>query len=144
MIRMMRQSDIPAALALAAVCWDPETARVGQPDFEAAFCSAPWRPTFYVFIENGSVVGMAGWANSWLNFGVYSLHWVAVHPRWRGLGYARRLIEQCLFDLRLFARAVILVTSSADGLYQKLGFNIVGVVPGDPEDRLMMWTLPKS
>jgi predicted N-acetyltransferase YhbS len=120
-IRVMQQSDIPAALGVVADAWGKKTAQMAQPDFSDAFASSAWKPIFYVAEIDGFVVGTACYVVSWLCYGVYNLAWVAVQKEFRGRGIGRSLVERCLADLSPIADEIMLATNVPD-FYRPMGF----------------------
>ncbi len=143
-IRAMRPDDLPDVLAIAASGWGKLYGQLAQPDFSDMFSPAAWRPFFYVAEVSDHVVGMVGFATSYLNYGVYSLCWLGVHKAFRGRGYGKALFEAALSALRPIADQAML-TTDIPAFYEKhWGFRVVCPFPTTqgPEDVLMTKKLP--
>ena len=78
---------------------------------------------------NRRIVGLAGYAVSWLNYGVYELFWVGVLEEFRGMGAGKALVSQCLSDLAAIADQVILATDIPDFYAKNWKFAIMGSLP---------------
>jgi ribosomal protein S18 acetylase RimI-like enzyme len=127
----MTQVDLPGVLAVASSGFGRADAQRAQPDFNDMFSPAGWRPFFYVAENHGNrrIVGLAGYAVSWLNYGVYELFWVGVLEEFRGMGAGKALVSQCLSDLAAIADQVILATDIPDFYAKNWKFAIMGSLP---------------
>jgi hypothetical protein len=74
----MVQADLPGVLAVASNAFDRDHAQRGQREFNEMFAAAALRPFFYIAEIDGTVVGLAGYGESRLAYGVYELYWVGV------------------------------------------------------------------
>src|SRR5581483_5942873 len=68
-------------------------------------------PQLYVYAEDKAVVGMAGFAITWLDWNTYALCWVVVDQSKRMCGVGRALVDRCLQDLSNMASYVVLSTN---------------------------------
>lgn len=56
-------------------------------EFEAAFTEKWWgRPNYYVCICGDEIVGMGGYALSWLDWDTFEMFWLSVKNGWKGKG----------------------------------------------------------
>lgn len=141
-IRPMTAEDIPACLGVISACWDRFTAQAARPDLEAMFSGSSWRPFFYVAEADSQVVGLAGYGDSMLSYGIYSLFWHGVIPSARRRGVGERLVHRRLSDLRPVAD-VILIATKIPAYYEKhFGFKTIARVKTEENygDHLMMLT----
>jgi ribosomal protein S18 acetylase RimI-like enzyme len=124
----MTQLDLPGVLAVASSGFGRADAQLAQPDFNDMFSAAAWRPFFYVAVNRADerIVGVAGYAVSWLNYGVYELFWVGVLEEFRGLGAGKALVSRCLVDLATIADQVILATDIPDFYAKNWKFAVMG------------------
>ncbi len=124
---------------------------------ERACFSMPWSresfwqeaandQTYYLLAcREGQVVGYAG---AWLVAGEAQVTNVAIHPDWRGRGFATKLMERLILEVR--ARGATAMTlevrpsnTAALALYEKFGLRSVGRRRGyyqdNGEDALILW-----
>jgi ribosomal-protein-alanine N-acetyltransferase len=125
---------------------------------ERAASAAPWtkqqfvdclveKNPAYVLWENDSVIGFVIYH---LIKGQCEIYNIAVHPDFQQQGFGKYLLEQAINAARVTHCESIFLevrasNQSARGLYQKLGFNELGVrrnyykmSTGDREDAIMM------
>ena len=84
---------------------------------------------YFVALDNDKVVGYAGF---WNACGVADIIDVATHTEWRrkgiGQGLVKRLIDQCQNDGVCELNLEVRVSNTAAiGLYEKMGFSMVGM-----------------
>ncbi|ABW20000.1 ribosomal protein S18-alanine N-acetyltransferase [Alkaliphilus oremlandii] len=100
----------------------------------------------YVVAEVDGVV--AAYGGMWLIVDEAHITNIAVHPRYRGLGVGKKIVEALLEEGRKINiyRMTLEVRSSnvvAQGLYRQYGFMPCGVRPGyyhdNGEDAIIMW-----
>lgn len=144
MIRPLRPTDIPACLRLAGEGWDRLTAQCAQPDLESMFSSAVWKPFFYVAEENDQVIGMAGYGNSWLSYGIYDLFWHVVSKEHRKRGIGSSLVNRRLDDLRTIADVVMISTKIPDFYSKHWNFKTIAKIQTTENygNHLMMLQMP--
>jgi predicted N-acetyltransferase YhbS len=111
MIRLLDHKDIPACLDIVCVNWGRDVAQYAQIEFGQAFGAAAWKPVFYVDVEDTMIVGLAGYASSWINYGIYDLTRVDVHPALQGKGIGHRLVDRCISDIMNIGSLVMLSTT---------------------------------
>jgi|BarGraIncu00222A_1022003.scaffolds.fasta_scaffold101652_1 GNAT superfamily N-acetyltransferase len=138
----MAQGDLPGVLAVASSGFSRADAQMAQPDFNQMFSPAAWRPFFYVAVSQGDerIIGVTGYAVSWLNYSVYDLFWVGVLKEFQKKGIGKALVEQCLSDLATIADQVILATDIPKFYEKNWKFAIMGSLPTiqGPNDVLMV------
>ncbi len=102
---------------------------------------------FFIRDEQQEIVaGLSGW--TWANACEIRDLWV--HPKWRGQGYGRSLIESAEEEARTRGSRVILITSysfQAPAFYQKCGYKLVWLLndfpPGHQNCYLVKKLTPK-
>lgn len=146
-IRLMERRDIPACTELAAIGFGPLFGSLAHVDFNEAFGSAAWRPTFYIAEDSDIIAGMGAYNIAWLGYGIYSLTWLVVSPRYRRQGIASGLVDRRLKDLRPIARLILTETPSDDvaTLYERRGFKRILTISGERDresipEVLLSWT----
>lgn len=137
----MRRVDVPTVAAIAARCFD-------VPWDEPAFNDECRRAYAHIRVlrpEDGAAI--CGFVHLWCVAGEAQVMNIAVLPEFRRRGYGRRLMEQGL-ALALGAGCgqitleVRRSNAAALALYERLGFEVVGVRPryysDNQEDALVM------
>lgn len=95
-IRPMEQSDLDECAKMARESFGddyPDTQfDTMREEFEAAFTSKWWgRPNFYVCMHDKEIVGMGGYALSWLDWDTFEMFWLSVKKEWQGKGIGTML-----------------------------------------------------
>lgn len=122
-VRRLDYHDIPECLHIVRENWDRETAQKCEIELNAAFGDAVWKPVYYVAVRDKEIIGLTGYAPSWLNYGVYAIVRLAVTKEYQKRGVGHALMYACLDDLQAIASLVMLTTNVPD-YYQKLGFEV--------------------
>lgn len=149
-VRRMAPDDIEQVLTVERACFSDPWSR----DVFSATLLLPYA-YYYVAELTGDdgvarIVGECGVRNI---FGEGEITNVAVHPLYRGLGIAARMMgtlieESLLLGITAFTLEVRAGNRPAIGLYQKFGFQTEGVRAGfyekPVEDALIMWRREKE
>jgi ribosomal protein S18 acetylase RimI-like enzyme len=97
----------------------------------------------------GEVAGYACWGPTPCTRGTFDLYWIAVHPRFQGLGVAHALMKAAESDMQSRGGRLCVVQTSAlpsydrtRGFYEKIGYTCATVLPDyyAPGDALCIYT----
>lgn len=141
LIRNAEEKDIDRLTELDALCFSQPWSREA---FRQELCENPL--AYYIVIEHeGAVIGYAG---LWMILTEGHITNVAVDPEMRRKGLAetllRELIEKAeVMGIRMFTLEVRPSNTAANGLYEKLGFVVMGrrkhYYEDNGEDALILW-----
>ncbi|MDO8625917.1 MAG: GNAT family N-acetyltransferase [Candidatus Magasanikbacteria bacterium] len=130
-LRLLKKSDIPAAVAIIRQNFSREFARRARRELADMFGSAAIKPIYIVAEEAGQIVGLVAYMQSWMDYDVYEIFWVNVHPSYLKRSIGKRLVQAAIRQIKKQrGAALILLTARAvAGLpvfYQKqFGFKTV-------------------
>ncbi|MBI3542351.1 MAG: ribosomal protein S18-alanine N-acetyltransferase [Deltaproteobacteria bacterium] len=131
-VRPASDDDLGAVLAIERVCY-PEPCIAWT---EEAFRQEIEKPfsNFLVLTDDATDTILTGYIVFWLLFDECHILNVAVHPDWRGLGIATRLVRHAVAaavkkDMKRVFLEVRKTNTPAVELYQRLGFFVDHVKP---------------
>lgn len=140
-IRKMTLEDLEQVLALEKVCFH-------VPWTEEAFVNeltSNLLAHYIVLVIDDFIVGYGG---AWYIVDEGHITNVAIHPKYRKKGFGKMLVQAMMEEaskasIRQMTLEVRSSNASAIGLYEKMGFESVGVRPkyysDNQEDALIMW-----
>lgn len=96
-IRPLEAKDISACVPMAIESFGDDYTKdqfnTIEEEFKAAFDNEWWgRPNYYVFESEGQILGMGGYALSWLDWGVYEMFWSCVKNGYKNQGIGKALV----------------------------------------------------
>lgn len=125
-IRNMKKQDIPAAASIIAVNYSSKYAERAKRELEEEFSKVALKPRYVVAEQSGKVVGLAGWAQSFMDYNFYELFWLDVLPEAQRHGIGAKLVRRQISEARKKKgddRAqVILMTTRKPSFFRKFGF----------------------
>lgn len=121
-IRRLRTDDIPACLGIVRDNYSIATAQSCHIELGQSFGDAAWKPIFYVAELQGEIVGVGGYAVSWINYGIYDITWINVARRFQRRGIGRRIVNRCIEDIRAVGLLVMLSTDIPEYYKRWWGF----------------------
>lgn len=121
-IRRLAYNDIPSCLHIVNENWGQTISQSCHIEFGQAFGNAVWKPIFYVVEIDQTVVGMAGYAVSWMNYGIYDITWVNVDPLFQRNGIGKMLVSRCIDDIKAIGSLIMISTDIPDYYKQHWGF----------------------
>ena len=107
----------------------------------SAFKNYAYKPKYIVAEDGGNVVGFAGYINSWMDYHIYQIFWVNVHPKFQGRGIGTALMKRAIKEIKknkgdAKPYAILLIdTSKHPPFYRRLGFERVMGVKKTGKDR---------
>jgi predicted N-acetyltransferase YhbS len=99
-IRLMRRADISTAAAIVDKNYSRKYQKLAANEFKAMFTQAVSHPIYFVAEEHGEVIGLAGYVQSWMDYGVYELFWVNVAPERQSHGIGTKLVSRVIRAIR--------------------------------------------
>ena len=97
-VRPMRKEDIPICVQMAMESFEgkypKEQFDTIEEEFMAAFSEDWWgRPRYFVCEYQGKILGMGGYALSWLDWDTFEFFWSCVRKGYEGNGIGKMLVE---------------------------------------------------
>ncbi len=143
----MRKGDIRKASVIVGENWSKRYQRTSAVEMKAEFANKVYPPKYVVAEEGGEVVGLGGYIQSWMDYHVYNIFWIAVEPRQQGRGIGTKIVRKIISDIKKkigesSAHMVLLTTDKPRFYSKKFGFRILASF-GDMEHKLMGLKLNK-
>ena len=142
-VRPLRSEDIPQCTAIVSQNYTKMVAMNAIIELDMGVSSAAWRPHFLVKEINGTVLALAAYAPSWMDWNVWAVTWVNVHPLQQGRGYGKEIVSACLSEMKSICDTAILMTSRPE-FYRQWGFKEIARFPSEQGDVMMAKTFCKD
>lgn len=122
-LRELRKEDIAAVVGIVRKNYSEKFAVAATSEMNDMFGTATMNPLYFVAEEEGEVVGVAGFKESTLEYGVYNIFWVNVTPERKGNGIGRLLVAKVIDTIQEKNPTMILLTTDIPEFYeQQFGF----------------------
>ena len=140
-VRPLRKRDIRKASVIVGEDWSKKYQRTSAVEMGAEFVNRVDPPKYVVAEEKGEVVGLGGYIQSWMDYHVYNIFWIAVKPKWQDKGIGTAIVGKIISDIKKREGEnkahMVLLTTNKPGFYaKKFGFKILTSF-GDREHKLM-------
>jgi N-acetylglutamate synthase-like GNAT family acetyltransferase len=132
-LRTAKAKDVDVMVDIISQTFSKADARTAREEIEEIMALKSSKQ-FWVLAEEGKeVIGLAGVAQSWLDFNIYEIFWVAVRPDCQKGGIGAKIIGDVLRRVKAFkgqGRAnAVLVSTDAPSFFSKCGFKTLDKYP---------------
>ncbi|HWC57738.1 MAG TPA: GNAT family N-acetyltransferase [Candidatus Paceibacterota bacterium] len=130
-IRLLQKNDIGAASKIVGMNYSKKFERASKEEITAMFQRGPVPPMYFVAEEKGEVIGFAGYIQSWMDYYIYQIFWVNVHPQYKRKGIGKKLVGKLISEIKKKrnAKLILLTANSAVGneryYSQNFGFKTI-------------------
>ncbi len=128
-IRLLKKSDIKQAAEIVGKNYSKKWDKVAARELGEMFGKSVVKPNYVVAEENGKIVGFAGYMQSWMDYNVYLIFWVNVHPERQKEGIGRKLVTVAIDRIKSNKKAelVLLTATHRNAKYyrEKFGFKVL-------------------
>lgn len=129
-VRLAKHDDRNDIFILLCEVFGHEYKKLANDYIDAMFSNDFRKPTFIVAEYNNEIIGCAVYTEELFTINVWGISWVAVKEEYRKNKIGKKLIEQCLNEIRVKIKSpvtIILATyPNKTGLYDKTGFKMLG------------------
>lgn len=116
-----RQEALEAGKLIARAFSNKKYQLKSQREIEAMFLNHAVRPKYIVAEEDGIILGLAGFSQSWMDYNIYEIFWVAVDPSFQKRGVGRALVEKAVeIIMKEKDVSLILLTTEYPNFYEKV------------------------
>ena len=122
-IRLLQEKDIPMVVSIVGLNYSKKYQKLVIPELYAMFSHNSIRPMYYVVEENKEIIGFGGYTQSWMDYTIYEMLWINVHPIRQKQGMGQRLILKLLAKIRKKKNAQLIVLTTSSPQYYKKKFN---------------------
>ena len=138
-LRALKKTDIKAASQIIGKNYSKEYERKSFKELEAAFKNHAVKPQYIVAEEKGKIIGLAGYAESWMDYDIYTIFWVNVVADRQGEGIGMALIEKVIELIKKQNPKMILLSTDKPKLYRKkFGFRSIAKFDCDGYDLMSL------
>jgi len=140
-VRPLTEADIELAAAIVGRNYSKEDEKNAQVEMAAMFGNSPIRPAYLVAECSGTVLGVAGFIQSWMDYHVYNIFWVNVDPDHQRKGIGKRLVGSVIERItsetgRGTPYSILLTSTSPDYYATHFGFKVLDTL-GPKKNSLM-------
>ena len=131
-LRLAPKKDIEPLVAILQKTFSKADANKARSEILEILASPQNRPTFVVAVEGSHILGLAGLVQSWLDFNIYELIWVAVNPDYQKRGIGAQVVLELVKRAKRFKGHsqvnTILLSTDSPGFFSKCGFKKVAAL----------------
>ena len=128
-LRLAKVSDLDSMVEIINQTFSKEDAKTARDEIGEIISNPDYRQLFVVASDGKRIVGLAGLIQSWLDFTVYEILWVAVRPEYQGSGIGLKIIKEIVTRAKTFkghsAAHTILLSTEATAFFGKCGFTSI-------------------
>ena len=118
-IRKMKPGDIRTASKIVGLNYTKEYQRSSRTEMEAMFKKYVIRPQYIVAEDNGKIVGLGGYTQSWMDYHVYTIFWVNVLPQEQRKGIGHALVKKIIENIKKENAKLILLSTDKPEYYSR-------------------------
>jgi N-acetylglutamate synthase-like GNAT family acetyltransferase len=131
-IRELEKRDIHACTEIVRDNWGDLVAERFWDEIQHAFHkNMKWPPEYFVFEEEGEIVGFAGMMESWQMHKVMDFIWINVKREYQGYGIGRALTEYRIERCRAYDMRAINLMTQKPNFFEPFGFIMSFVYEGE-------------
>src|SRR5688572_9552891 len=138
-IRLLKKSDIKQASAIVGKNYSKKWEKVVASELLEMFGESVMRPNYIVAEEKGTVLGFAGYMQSWMDYEIYLIFWVNVIPEKHKQGVGKKLVAETIRRIKSkkSARLILLTATPPNARYYKQKFGFQSLQTFSKGDHLM-------
>lgn len=135
-VRLLTQKDLPDAGEIVGLNYTNKYKKMAIGELNDMFGASSIRPLYYVVEIQKQVVGFGGYIQSMIDYGVYQMFWVNVHPNWQKRGVGKLLVSKIINEIKKKEDAELIILSAdnrvgnQDYYKDKFDFRVVQEIEG--------------
>jgi len=141
MIRPLERKDIAQCATIVSANYTKMVAMNCLIEMDMGLSDLPWRPHFLVLELDGEIQALGAYAPSWMDWNVWALTWINVHPLLQRRGFGKTIVNACLMEMRAICDTAILMTGKPDFYSKNWGFKEIARLPSEQGDVMMVKAL---
>jgi N-acetylglutamate synthase-like GNAT family acetyltransferase len=122
-IQLLTKKDIKEASRIVGMNYSKKYEDSSSLELKEMFSKAPVRPYYYVAKEGNTVVGFAGYMQSWMDYNVYQIFWVNVDPQYQKKGIGKLLVGKIVEEIKKKKKVKLILLTTSSPLYYEKHFN---------------------
>jgi len=99
-IRLLKKSDIKKAAAIIGQNYSGKYEDRAVLELREMFGHSPIKPTFFVAEDERKIIGLVGFIQSWMDYYIYQIPWVAVTPARQNQGIGKKLVARVITEIK--------------------------------------------
>ena len=128
-VRRLKKKEINELSRIVGLNYSKKTGKTVRKEIGMSFKKHLFRPEYVVAEDKGKILGFAGYNQSWINYHIYNIFWVNVHPRYQKQGVGKLLVKKIIEVIKTKKGEnkanMVLLTAKSPDYYKKFGFKIL-------------------
>lgn len=119
--RYIRIDDVPVCAKIAGMNFWEHLEKSAFKEIQETFNKKdPLPPQYIVVEEKGKIIWFAGFINAWMDYNIYEIFWVNIHPDYQGQWIGTKLVEKVISHIKKHQNVLkILLTTKKPWFYQE-------------------------
>ena len=135
-IRDLKKEDILLLSKIVSLNYSKKYGENSKKEIEASFENKIIPPKYLVAEEKGKIFGFAGYIQSWMDYSVYNIFWVNVHPDYQKQNIGSKLVKEVIKKIKSIkgdykAKMILLTTTKPKFYSERFGFEIMSSLGKD-------------
>ncbi len=129
-IRLLQRKDIQKAATIVGKNYSKKWQLSATRELAVMFDRSVGTPTYFVAEENGKIIGLAGYIQSWMDYSIYQIFWVNVLPERQKQGIGTKLVDRVVKEIRKKkdAEYILLTTTLPEYYRNHWGFKVLKTI----------------
>lgn len=148
-IRLLTKEDLDSIAEIVRLNYAKKYEKLATAEVNEMFNKSSMAPKYYVAENQKIIIGFAGYNQSMIDYGIYQMFWVNVHPKWQKKGIGKLLVSKVITEIRRKkdSNLIILTADNTKGneVYYKKNFGFKRIQKlEDGQSSLMSLCLEKD
>ncbi len=99
-IRLLTKGDLDSVAEIVRLNYAKKYEKLATAEVQEMFKKSSMPPKYYVVENQEKIIGFAGYNQSMIDYGIYQMFWVNVHPKWQKKGIGKLLVTKVINEIK--------------------------------------------
>jgi N-acetylglutamate synthase-like GNAT family acetyltransferase len=148
-IRLLTTGDLGSIAEIVRLNYAKKYEKLATSEVKEMFKKSSMPPKYYVVENQDKIIGFAGYNQSMIDYGIYQMFWVNVHPKWQKRGIGKLLVSKVITEIKKKKNSNLIIltadTTKGNEVYYKKNFGFKRIQKlEDGQSSLMSLRLEKD
>lgn len=130
-IRLLKKIDFDSVAEIVKLNYGEKYKKLAIIEVKEMFKKSSMPPKYYVVENQDKIIGFAGYNQSMIDYSIYQMFWVNVHPKWQKKGIGKLLVSKVINEIKKNKKSKLILltadTTKGNEVYYKknFGFKII-------------------